>query len=363
MRYALGMAVLPKPAEMSRAMLRRDTGYDGVFFVAVRTTGVFCRPSCPARKPRLRNVEYFSCSREALLAGYRPCKRCRPMDTDGRPPDWVARLLSRVEARPTVRLADSDLRAMSVDPSRARRWFNRHYGMTFQAYHRSRRMGLALAEIRRGADLTATALNCGYGSNSGFREAFEKTFGRPPGKARAADCIVASWLSSPVGPLLVAAAREGLCFLEFTDRRAIEAQIATLRKRIDRPVVPGRNRHIDRVTKELARYFDGKLTVFETPLVIAGTPFQEAVWRRLLRIPFGETISYDRLARDIDRPGAQRAVGTANGANRISILIPCHRVIRASGDLGGYGGGLWRKRLLLDLERRVAGRRRGGVRH
>ncbi|MFQ5423690.1 MAG: methylated-DNA--[protein]-cysteine S-methyltransferase [Phycisphaerae bacterium] len=186
---------------------------------------------------------------------------------------------------------------------------------------------------------------------------------QPIEKRRTTDCIVTSRMSSPGGPLLLAATREGVCFLEFTDRRAIEARITTLRKQLDRPVVPGRNRHIDRVTKELARYFDGQLTSFKTPLVIAGTPFQEAVWRRLLKIPFGETISYDRLARDIDRAGAQRAVGTANGANRISILIPCHRVIRASGDLGGYGGGLWRKRLLLDLERSVAGGRRGAVRH
>lgn len=348
--YLVDMSALPKPTKMTRAMLNRDATYDGVFFVGVRTTSIFCRPSCPARKPRPRNVEYFPTARQALLAGYRPCKRCRPMDTDGRPPDWVERLIARIEADPTARLHDRDLRVMSIDPSRARRFFNKHYGMTFQAYHRSRRMGLALAQIRRGADLTDVGLRHGYDSASGFREAFEKTFGKPPGRARAADCIVTAWLTSPIGPLLVAATNEGICLLEFTDRRAIETQIKTLRHRINRPAIPGKNRHIESITAELGRYFEARLEEFKTPIVIAGTPFQEAVWHRLLKIPYGKTLSYDRLARDINNPGAQRAVGRANGDNRVAIVIPCHRVIRADGSLSGYGGGVWRKQFLLDLE-------------
>lgn len=349
------MTAEPTQREMIRAMQRRDTSYDGVFFLAVRTTSIFCRPSCPARKPNVKNVECFPNAREALLAGYRPCKRCRPMDTDGRPPGWVAPLLSAVDRDPTGRITDTDLRRMRVDPARARRWFNKHYGMTFQAYHRSRRMGLALAEVRRGADLTNVAFKHGYDSNSGFREAFERTFGKTPGRARRTDCTVTAWQTSPIGPLLLGATADGLCLLEFTDRRAIETQIKTLRRRINRPIVPGKNEHIERTAAELDRYFDGRLTEFKTPLVIAGTPFQERVWRRLLKIPYGETLSYDRLARDIRRPGAQRAVGRANGDNRIAIIVPCHRVIRADGHLSGYGGGVWRKRFLFDLERRVAG--------
>jgi AraC family transcriptional regulator of adaptative response/methylated-DNA-[protein]-cysteine methyltransferase len=350
------MIALPKSSEMARAMLSSDRSYDGVFFIAVRTTGIFCRPSCTARKPRPSNVEYFGTHREALLAGYRPCKRCRPLDADGRPPDWVQRLLARVESDPTGRINDRDLRAIQIDPARARRYFNHNYGMTFQAYQRSRRMGLALAEVRRGADVTHVGFKHGYESTSGFRDAFAKVFGQPPGKARAADCIVSAWLTSPIGPLLAAATNEGLCLLEFTDRRAIEKQITVLRRRMDRSIVPGKNAHIERVEDELARYFDGKITQFKTPLVISGTPFQEKVWRRLLRIPYGETCSYDDMARDIGQPLARRAVGRANGDNRIAIVIPCHRVIRADGTLSGYGGGVWRKQLLLDLERRTAER-------
>lgn len=349
------MKTLPTPREMYKALSRRDRSYDGVFFVAVKTTGVFCRPSCPARKPKQENVEYFPAAKEAIYAGYRACFKCRPMDADGRPPRWVERLFKAVEASPTDRLRDRDLRALTIEPSRARRYFNDHYGMTFQAYHRARRLGIALARIREGGDLTHVALNHGYRSNSAFRDAFEKTFGQTPGRGRAGDCIVAALVPSPVGPLLMGATSTALCLLEFADRRAIEAQIKTLRARFEQSVVPGNNRILDQARRELAQYFDGRLRDFTTPLAYPGTPFQESVWKRLLEIPYGETISYEQLARDIGRVGAQRAVGTANGCNRIAIIIPCHRVVNKGGKLGGYGGGLWRKQFLLDLEQGSAG--------
>lgn len=346
---------------MDRAFRSRDTSYDGVFFVGVRTTGIFCRPSCPARKPLAKNVEFIDTVQQAFLTGFRPCKRCRPMDVNGQAPEWVQRLLIRVGESPTSRLKDADLRAMSIDPARARRYFQNHYGMTFQAYQRSRRLGLALTQLRNGADLSDVAVRYGYESHSGFRDAFEKVFGKPPGRGRGVSAVVARWLESPLGPLVAAAMPEGVCFLEFTDRRALERQLATLRKRLDSPVVPGNNEHLDKLTEELGLYFAGKLTEFTVPLVIPGTPFQEAVWKRLREIPFGETLSYAVMARAIGRPRAVRALGTANGANRIAIVVPCHRVVRKSGDLGGYGGGLWRKAFLLKHEREVkAGAWRAG---
>ncbi|MCP4247349.1 MAG: methylated-DNA--[protein]-cysteine S-methyltransferase [bacterium] len=349
---------------MERAVRDRDRSYDGVFYLGVRTTGIFCRPSCSARKPRPRNVECFGSTREALLAGYRPCKRCRPMDANGRPPQWVTKLLDLVERHPTERLADADLRQAAIDPSRARRFFKQHYGMTFQAYHRTRRMGLALAEIHRGADLTGVALAHGFDSNSGFRAAFERTFGRTPGRAHDSNVAVTARLESPLGLLLAGATSQGLCLLEFADRPALETQLTTLSRRLDCTVVPGSNTHIDLVRDELGGYFAGRLTEFTVPLVVSGTPFQETVWARLQRIPYGQTTSYGRLAKAIGHPGAQRAVGRANGANRIAIIIPCHRVVQSDGQLRGYGGGLWRKQHLLDLERAVAAggdRNQGGI--
>jgi AraC family transcriptional regulator of adaptative response/methylated-DNA-[protein]-cysteine methyltransferase len=353
-RTLMSMQTLPKPQEMYDALLRRDAAFDGIFYVAVKTTGIFCRPTCPAKKPQARNVEYFPTSREALLAGYRPCKRCRPLDNGGRPPGWVESLLQRVDRAPTARVTDADLREMSIDPARARRYFKHHYGMTFHAYHRARRMGLALADVRRGRELNAVGYRHGFDSPSGFRHAFARVFGRPPGASRDLPSRCARWLDTPLGAMLAVAGRDGLSLLEFVDRRGLEAQIAGLRRRLGCAIVPGPAEPLDAIADELERYFAGTLTRFTVPLELPGTPFQVKVWNRLMRIPFGETLSYRELAADIGRPGAQRAVGRANGDNRLAILVPCHRVVRANGSLCGYGGGLWRKKWLLDHEKRVA---------
>jgi len=347
------MNTLPKKEEMERATLDRDTSYDGIFIVAVRTTRIFCRPSCPARKPLPRNVEYYASPREALLGGFRPCKRCRPMDSNGRPPEWVDQLLVYVDEHPTQRLCDQDLRSLSIDPARARRYFRSHYDMTFQAYHRARRMGLALAELRRGADMLDVGYRYGFESSSGFRDAFKQVFGEPPGRGRSANCIVTTSIEGPLGRLVAGATEDGICFLEFADRRAFERQLATLRKRLDRAIVPGTNDQLENLEDQLARYFAGTLMEFTVPLVSPGTPFQESVWAELQRIPYGETISYETLAHAVGKPTAYRAVGRANGDNRMAIVIPCHRVVQKNGELRGYGGGLWRKQFLLDHERKT----------
>ncbi len=341
---------------MQRAYLRRDTSYDGIFFVGVRTTGIFCRPTCPARKPRPSHVRFFNTPREALLAGYRPCRRCRPLETDGRAPAWIRQLLARVDTAPAERVRDADLRAMGIDPARARRYFKRCYGMTFQTYHRVRRLGHALTAIGRGADLAGVGHDHGYGSDSGFREAFGRAFGKPPGRCRGVACIVTRTLESPLGPLVAAATPDAVCMLEFADSARPAAHAAQLQKLFGCAVAPGSNEPLEQLRAELAEYFAGQRRRFTVKLAYAGTPFQRAVWEQLLRIPYGETASYEELARRIGRPGAQRAVGSANHRNRIAIVIPCHRVVNKSGELGGYGGGLWRKQFLLDLERRAPDR-------
>jgi AraC family transcriptional regulator of adaptative response/methylated-DNA-[protein]-cysteine methyltransferase len=342
---------LPSETEMYRALVERDSSYDGVFTVAVRTTGIFCRPTCPARKPRKDNVEFFRTVGEAVAAGYRPCKRCRPLEPRGETPDWLSGLLERVERDPARRWTDADIRAVGVDPARVRRWFREHHGMTFHAYQRSRRLGMALGQMRNGGDQVGTAYDHGYESLSGFREAFERLFGGTPGRKKSAVQALVTRYLTPLGPMLAAATDEGVCLLEFHDRRMLETQIDRLRRRMGCEITPGVNAHLERLQVELEAYFEGSLDRFTVPLVIAGTDFQEAVWRRLLLIPYGETLSYEQLARDIGRPGAQRAVGRANGDNRLAIVVPCHRVIRSDGTLCGYGGGLWRKQYLLDLER------------
>jgi len=341
-------------AEMTRAMLGKDRSYDGRFYVCVRTTGVFCRPSCGARKPLKKNVRFHSAVRDCLLDGFRPCKRCRPLARHAEDRRWMDLLLARVERGPAEKLGDKTLTQMGVSPHRARRYFTRNFGMTFQAYHRARRMGMALMQLKAGQDEIAVAFDQSYESLSGFRDAFKRVFGATPGRSRGVRCMQTTRLETPLGPMVAAATDEGVCLLDFADRRALERETKTLCKRLDAVVVPGRNEHLDQLSRELDEFFDGSRAAFDVPLVMCGTPFQERVWTELRRIPYGTTISYVELARRIGRHGAQRAVGRANGDNRMAVLIPCHRVVRENGMLCGYGGGLWRKQHLLDLERRHA---------
>ena len=342
---------LPSRAEMERAFFASDATYDGIFVTGVRTTGIFCRPSCTARKPKVENIEFFGTMREALFAGYRPCLRCKPLEGDATP-DWLAPLLQAVDQDPNRRFKDADLHSFDVDPARVRRFFLDRYGMTFHAYCRGRRLAGAIKQLRDGDALDDVALGTGWDSHSGFRDAFTKTFGLPPGRAEDTSCIMTTAIDTPLGPMIAGATDDGLCLLEFTDRRMLSAQVQRLSRLLGQPMLPGEHRYLSQVKDELAQYLAGTLTTFATPLVYRGTPFEERVWRELVRIPYGETISYAQLADRVSSPGAQRAVGRANGMNRIAIVIPCHRVVNADGKLGGYGGGLWRKNWLLGLERR-----------
>lgn len=388
---------MPRHDEWYAALARRDAAYDGVFFVGVRTTGVFCRPSCTAKKPRRENVEFFETATAALADGYRACLRCRPLEPAGSPPAWVRALAQEVEggclAPPDQRNAqngrmdrsdqipwngkidDKALRARGLDPATVRRQFVRAYGVTFQAYQRARRLGIALERVKNGSDLLGVAFDAGFESDSGFRSAFKRLFGAAPGRMRGAsrnggarsgrasppasagagvDPIFATMIHTPLGAFVAAANETGVCLFDFADRPAILSQARSLQRWFAGPVIPGRNAHLETLRAQADEYFAGRRRTFDVPLAMAGTPFQTAVWRRLLEIPFGETRSYEQIAAGIGRPGAQRAVGRANGDNRLAILIPCHRVVQKDGQLRGYGGGLWRKKWLLEHERRNA---------
>ncbi|HTL16161.1 MAG TPA: methylated-DNA--[protein]-cysteine S-methyltransferase [Patescibacteria group bacterium] len=342
---------LPPRKELERAFAEKDTTYDGVFYVAVKTTGIFCRPSCPSR-PNLENVEFFSSVKECLFAGYRACKRCRPLDATGTPPAWVSQLIRKVEEAPDAPLKAGDLRQLGITPERARRWFQQHYGMSFTAWCRGNRLAGAFMRIRQGTSLDDTAFDSGFESHSGFREAFARAFGQAPGRSRkTGERVVVTMLESPLGPMLAGANDQGIVLLEYTDRRMLEHNLKSMRRRFDCGVVPGRHPLLEQLGEELKQYFSGRLKQFQVPLASRGTEFQNRVWDELRRIPYAETISYDELARRIGQPTAQRAVARANGMNHVCILIPCHRVIGKDGSLTGYGGGLWRKRLLLELEK------------
>ncbi len=341
---------MPLRGEMIEAFLSRDGSYDGVFFTGVRTTGVFCRPTCSAKKPLEKNVEFFSSTQAALIAGFRPCKRCRPMEPTGSRPDWLRDLMRDFDAEPQKRWTDRELRARGLSPERVRRWFQSHHGMTFHAYGRACRLGLALGQIKHGSGVSQAAFRTGYDSLSGFNDAFRRHMGEAPTALTDAEVVTVTRITTPLGPMVAGSVDDALCLLEFADRRMIETQIRRLQKRLDCVFVPGTSALFAELAGELESYFGGGLTEFSIPLRAPGTDFQRLVWSKLQEIPSGTTRSYGGIAAEIGRPTAVRAVARANGDNRIAILIPCHRVVGSDGKLTGYAGGLWRKQRLLEIE-------------
>ena len=337
--------------EMTAAWKRRDPSYDGLFFFGVKTTGIFCRPSCSS-KPNFENLEFFRTAGEAVSAGYRPCRRCQPELANGPPPSWAAELMQRVMATPEQRVGALDLRGLGIQPEQVRRWFQKNYGMTFAAWCRGQRLARAFEKIRSGDSIDDAVSEHGYESHSGFRTAFARTFGKPPGQVRDGDFIRAALIETPLGPMLAAASSQGLCDLGFADVQELERSYEEMRGRYELPVVPGENALLQKLRRELEAYFNGTRREFTITLALRGTAFQQRVWRELQRIPYGQTESYEAVAKKVGTPTGMRAVARANGTNRICILIPCHRVIAKDGTLSGYGAGVWRKRLLLELEQK-----------
>lgn len=340
--------------EYYQALIDKNAEYEGVFFVGVKTTGVFCRPTCSARKPKFENCEFYQTAQEALLAAFRPCMRCRPLSHPNQVSDLVRKLVDAVEANPEKRWKDRDFEALSVDASTARRQFKKRFGMTFVEYARSRRMGIAMKQVREGKGVIEAQLNTGYESSSGFRDAFSKIMGAAPTNFdKHPNILQASWLDMPLGPMLAIADEKHLYLLEFVGRRGLEREIERLRIKTKSAIIPGYTAPIASIEKELHAYFAGKLKVFKTPLFLLGSPFQKLAWEALMKIPYGETRSYAEQAVAIGKPSAYRAVANANGANQIAIVIPCHRIINSNGDLGGYGGGIAHKKWLIQHEKQL----------
>jgi AraC family transcriptional regulator of adaptative response/methylated-DNA-[protein]-cysteine methyltransferase len=339
--------------EFYQAVLDRNSHYEGTFFIAVKTTGIFCRPTCPARKPKFENCEFYRTVQEALLASFRPCIRCQPLSYPNQISDLMQRLINEVEADPSRRWQGSDFKRLSIDPSTVRRQFKKRFGMTFVEYVRAKRIGLAIKQIQSKTAVIDTQLNTGYESSSGFRDAFAKIIGAAPTKFDKHHKILhCSWFDTKLGPMIAISDNESLYLLEFVDRRGLEHEIEKLKLKTKASIIPGDTNPIKSITFEIQSYFDGVLTEFKTPLHLLGSVFQMLVWKELMRIPYGETRTYAAQAESIGKSTAYRAVANANGANQIAIVIPCHRIINSNGNLGGYGAGIIRKQWLIDHERK-----------
>ncbi len=287
--------------------------------IAVQTTGIFCRPSCTA-SPKAENTRVLAGAREALFSGYRPCRRCRPM-AGINDATWARAAVDLVEADPLTRREVWQVAIPAgAETETLSRWMERTHAMTFAEFLRARRLTGVLRAAR-------SARRPIHGTGQ----------------------VVTTMIETPLGPMLAGATDEGTCLLEFTDRPMLPTELAAL-ERLRGPITSGSHPHLDRLRSQLAAYFAGERGTFDIALDTPGSAFQRTVWSGLRRIPYGSTVTYADLARASGRPGAARAVGRANGSNRVAIVIPCHRVVATGGGLGGYGGGLDRKRRLLELE-------------
>ncbi len=334
------------------ALLERNQQFVGIFFVGVKTTSVFCIATCRARKPKLENVEFYTTFKEALDNGYRPCKICKPTENANKAPKQIELAIQLVKENPKEKITDYQLRQKGISPDVVRRWFNKHYGMTFQAYQRMYRINNAYQELKKGKNTTHTAFDSGYESLSGFGYTFKKMIGKSPKNSNEKNIILISRLTTPLGAMFACATEKGICLLEFVDRRMLETEFRDLQKRLNAKILTGENKHIIQVKKEIAEYFEGTRKTFDVKLDTPGTDFQQSVWNALQEIEFGTTTTYQTQAEKINNPKAIRAVAAANGYNRISIIIPCHRVIGKNGKLTGYGGGIERKKWLIEHERK-----------
>lgn len=332
------------------ALVSRDSSFEGTFVAGIKTTGIFCRPTCTARKPKRENVEFFATTKDAILKGYRACKVCHPMEKAGSTPDYVDKVLELLDKDPSLKLKDCDLLKLGVEPSKIRRWFLKNHGITFHAYQRMYRINTAFKKLQSGTSVTDIAFDSGYESLSGFNDSFKKIFGVSPKNSKEKKVIDFTRIETDLGTMVSCATDKGICLLEFSERKGLENELKQLAKSYNATIMQGYNKHFEKLKEELDAYFRGELKEFHIPLDITGTDFQKQVWEALMNIPYGSTSSYLRQAEVLGKPSAIRAVANANGMNKIAIIIPCHRVIGSDGSLTGYAGGLWRKQKLLELE-------------
>jgi AraC family transcriptional regulator of adaptative response/methylated-DNA-[protein]-cysteine methyltransferase len=324
----------------------RDRSFDGRVFVAVSSTRIYCRPSCPARRPKREKVSFFEHEEEARAAGYRPCLRCRP-DAVARDRQAVEQAVQLIDAADEPPRLGALAAAVGYAPHHFQRLFTRDLGVSPAAYARARRVWRAQSSLEENATVTEAIYEAGYQAPSRFYADAGERMGMTPSAWRDGGrgvTIRFAVVASPLGPLLVAATDKGICRLTFDEDES------ALRRRFPHAELQPGGGAMARLIEHVLAAIERPLAMRDLPLDVAGTAFQERVWAELRKIPAGETRSYAQIAAAVGQPGAVRAVGTANGANPVAVLVPCHRVVRSDGSLGGYAGGLDRKRRLLEAE-------------
>ncbi|WP_282452793.1 bifunctional transcriptional activator/DNA repair enzyme AdaA [Brevundimonas pishanensis] len=342
---------LPSDDALYDALVARDDRYDGRVFVCVHSTGIFCRLTCPARKPLRENCTFRETVGECIEAGFRACKRCHPVQASAQNEPVITALLEQLDAEPHRRWSEPDIARMGYDLSTVRRAFKRHFGMTFLEMARQRRLREGFETLALGGSVLTAQLDASFESSSAFRAAFAKLMGCAPADLKTDGHMRATWIPTALGDMIAVSSATHLHLLEFVDRKGLPAELKKLQAATPGGLGIGRFAPAEQAEAELADYFTARSARFETPLAMHGTDFYKRVWQALQSIPAGETRSYGEIARQIGQPTAVRAVARANGSNQIALMIPCHRVIGADGSLTGYAGGLWRKQRLIEIER------------
>jgi AraC family transcriptional regulator of adaptative response/methylated-DNA-[protein]-cysteine methyltransferase len=335
------------------AVVRRDPRADGRFFYAVRTTGIYCRPSCGSRRARPENVQFFATGAAAVQAGYRPCKRCRPDQpaTDKQQAAKVAdicRWIASADSTPT--LARLAARA-GMSPFHFHRVFKAATGVTPRAYAAAHRASRVRSELGRGGTVTDAIYGAGYGSNGRFYETADAVLGMTPSAYRAGGANTEMRFAigeCSLGSILVAQSGRGICAILLGDDP--EALARDLQDRFPRARLIGGDREYEKLVAEVVGFVEAPALGLDLPLDVRGTAFQQRVWQALRRIPAGKTASYTEIAKRIGSPRSARAVAGACAANALAVAIPCHRVVRNDGGLSGYRWGVERKRALLKRE-------------
>lgn len=336
------------------AVLRRDITFDGAFVYAVRTTGVYCRPSCAARRPKAENVQFFAGPAEAETAGFRPCRRCRPSGAPAAEPHvaLVAQICRYLEACDEhVPTLDELASHFGVSPFHLQRVFKRVTGVSPREYASEHRASRFQAALKEGNEVTDAIYDAGFGSSSPAYEMSAGRMGMSPRRYRDGGAHVRiRYALAPcaLGWLLVGATERGICAVRLADTDA--ELVRSLRDEYFAAELTPDRAALSATVDALLRYLDGRQPHLDLPLDVQATAFQRQVWDALRAIPYGATRSYQEVAASIGRPGAVRAVGSACAHNPAALVIPCHRVVRADGALGGYRWGLERKRALLDQE-------------
>ncbi|MGP0071104.1 MAG: bifunctional DNA-binding transcriptional regulator/O6-methylguanine-DNA methyltransferase Ada [Bryobacteraceae bacterium] len=342
------------------AVAAHDRGMDGVFFYAVMSTGVYCRPSCPSKRPRRENVVFFRAREAAERAGFRPCKRCKPdaiaqCDPNAQIVEKVCRYIDTHPDEPVTLEALG--RALGISPFHLQRTFKALMGITPRAYADSRRLNSLKAGLREGHSVTRSMYDAGYGSSSRLYERASSQLGMTPARYRKQGSGVTihySIATTPIGKVLLAATERGVCSIKFSD--SIASLEGKLRTEYPKAEIIRSDRKLQEQVRTLRSMIDGENTA-PLPLDIQATAFQRRVWEALQAIPRGATKSYSKIAAEIGRSKAVRAVARACATNPVAVAIPCHRVVREDGGLGGYRWGVERKKRLLALETALQGKR------